>query len=61
MDKKKKFQRKKSNAYWARDEEAREKVEEGVERGGEYCSDLMIGRDRDSHHAIVGEVKERKE
>jgi hypothetical protein len=48
----------KGGTYWARDEEAREKVEEGVECGSKYCSNLMIGRYRDSHHTIVGEVEE---
>jgi hypothetical protein len=56
VKRKRNFKRKKT--YWARDEETREKVEEGVECGSKYCSDLMVGRDRDGHHPIVGEVEE---
>jgi hypothetical protein len=48
-------------AYRSEDDESREEVEDGVERGRQNGSELVAGRDGHRHHAIVGEEQERAE
>ena len=43
---------------WSWDEEAREEVENAVKRRSKDGSDLLVWREGNSHHAVIGPVKE---
>lgn len=44
--------------YRFKNEKTREEVEDGVETRGDNCGNLVVWREGNSHHTIVGEVQE---